>query len=585
MHLTFAIRPRKSNSSLTGNIIKVMLKTSSTGTLSSLRCLNENLVIRDGGNLLSSALSLVCGVTGNVAVTSTGSTVVIVFSSNNSLIRTGFKIDYSFDGNNVTADNNERTILHLIMKANKNVDKVFIQGDIDVKFWRSARTCNRCQWEKTNQGLVIVPYFISEEYSKYERSLIQSSLLEFSTMTCVVFKERTSESDYISIGDGDGCSSFIGRTGGKQTLSLARNGCMYYGLIQHEVMHTLGFFHEHTRRDRDNYVRIMWQYISPEYMGDFKKDTGDTMNLSYDYSSIMHYDSTAFSKTTGQKTIVPIPDANVPTGQENGLSALDVKRVNLLYNCNICRTKLLGPSGSFSSDDAASHNENDNCLWLLQVPSGQVDNGGSCGVFGGHCAGNPEFQLSSRILLQINQFVCPSDNCKAEIKVYDGITKNSSLLATFNPNQSIPLLVSSEQLMLVELIDSTSQSSRFNASYSTAQFGGTFTTDNGSAVSPRYPSNYPSNTRATYVIIAPLGKKVMLKFSSVDIESSPECLNDFLLIRDGGSLSDPILGLYCGPGSNTAITSTGSTVVMVFSSNASINKKGFKIDYSFVSES
>lgn len=40
-----------------------------------------------------------------------------------------------------------------------------------------------------------------------------------------------------------------------------------------------------------------------------------------------------FSNTTGKATIVPIPDASVHIGQRQGLSNLDVAKINKLYNC------------------------------------------------------------------------------------------------------------------------------------------------------------------------------------------------------------------------------------------------------------
>lgn len=57
------------------------------------------------------------------------------------------------------------------------------------------------------------------------------------------------------------CASLLGRVGDLQTLSLQRFGCVSYGIIQHELMHALGFYHEHTRPDRDQYIKINWENV------------------------------------------------------------------------------------------------------------------------------------------------------------------------------------------------------------------------------------------------------------------------------------------------------------------------------------
>lgn len=58
------------------------------------------------------------------------------------------------------------------------------------------------------------------------------------------------------------CASLLGRIGDKQVLSLQRYGCVRKGIIQHELLHALGFYHEHTRSDRDMYVRINWENVN-----------------------------------------------------------------------------------------------------------------------------------------------------------------------------------------------------------------------------------------------------------------------------------------------------------------------------------
>ena len=57
------------------------------------------------------------------------------------------------------------------------------------------------------------------------------------------------------------CATTPGYVGDKQTVSLQRFGCIDHGIIQHELLHTLGFYHEHMRSDRDQYVKINFDNI------------------------------------------------------------------------------------------------------------------------------------------------------------------------------------------------------------------------------------------------------------------------------------------------------------------------------------
>lgn len=57
------------------------------------------------------------------------------------------------------------------------------------------------------------------------------------------------------------CWSLVGnRQMGLQELSIGAN-CDRIGTIQHEFLHALGFWHEQSRSDRDDYVTIVWDRI------------------------------------------------------------------------------------------------------------------------------------------------------------------------------------------------------------------------------------------------------------------------------------------------------------------------------------
>lgn len=86
---------------------------------------------------------------------------------------------------------------------------------------------------------------------------------DFHDLTCIQFVPHTIENDYVEIkADGKGCWSYVGKQGGPQTLNLQIPMCVKKkGTIIHEFMHTIGFFHEHRRYERDLYIDVLWDNI------------------------------------------------------------------------------------------------------------------------------------------------------------------------------------------------------------------------------------------------------------------------------------------------------------------------------------
>ncbi|KAK7918904.1 hypothetical protein WMY93_010188 [Mugilogobius chulae] len=221
-----------------------------------------------------------------------------------------------------------------ILASNNNSATFLMEGDLLPPKNRNAMKCayQSCLWPKGSDGLVTIAYTISGEFDWHETSVITSALKDFEDKTCIRFVPRRYESDYISIESQNGCFSALGRQGGRQTLSLQKYGCVYKGIGIHELNHALGFQHEQTRSDRDQYVQINWNNMDQAMAYNFFKYDTNNLNTPYDYGSIMHYGKTAFS-INGRDTISPLTNTFVEIGQRKELSSWDIKRINMLYSC------------------------------------------------------------------------------------------------------------------------------------------------------------------------------------------------------------------------------------------------------------
>nr|BAG74352.1 hatching enzyme [Engraulis japonicus] len=222
-----------------------------------------------------------------------------------------------------------------ILGTNNASKELLLEGDLVVPKTRNALSCfkNQCLWRKSADGTVKVPYTIKSYFSTSEKNKMKRAMEVFHKKTCIRFVPQSTETAYVAIESRDGCFSYLGRTGRRQVLSLNQRGCVWHGIIQHELLHALGFQHEQSRSDRDKYVKINWQYIRPETRSNFAKRNTNNLDISYDYGSVMHYGRYAFTTKRGVETITPIPDSSVQIGQRRGMSKSDIQRINKLYQC------------------------------------------------------------------------------------------------------------------------------------------------------------------------------------------------------------------------------------------------------------
>lgn len=264
---------------------------------------------------------------------------VLFCSAHSFTIQASFERNEENSGN--TIEDDDFSVSTLIERANVNVGKnldepLVMFGDIAIPTGlQNADPCTSrgCLWPKATDGNVYVPYRISNQFSQRERETIIRALRSFAESTCIRFTPLNGQEDFVDIQSLSGCFSFIGRRGQGQTVSLNRQGCVFHHIVQHELLHALGFNHEQTRSDRDAHVRILLQNVIAGMEHNFRKIQTRNLGTPYDYNSVMHYGRFAFSRNR-EPTIVPIPDNNVPIGRANQMSPVDILRVNRLYSCN-----------------------------------------------------------------------------------------------------------------------------------------------------------------------------------------------------------------------------------------------------------
>uniref|UniRef100_A0A1I7WN68 Metalloendopeptidase n=1 Tax=Heterorhabditis bacteriophora TaxID=37862 RepID=A0A1I7WN68_HETBA len=123
-------------------------------------------------------------------------------------------------------------------------------------------------------------------------------------------------------------------------MSLAID-CLADYIIWHEVMHAIGFEHEHQRPDRDSFIHVKYSHVEPGQLGNFEKISSSEVDYpdTYDYKSIMHYDSFAFGKID-PKTRMRLATM---TPLKKGLCTMGFYKLSMerqcALTCNLCKVR------------------------------------------------------------------------------------------------------------------------------------------------------------------------------------------------------------------------------------------------------
>jgi len=212
-----------------------------------------------------------------------------------------------------------------------------IVGGIPEDFYnRQGIIGDKYRWP--NNTLV---YSIDDAFTDEQKGYIKEAHRQITNATdgCIQFREKTDDDEaYAAIEKPENaCNSPIGYRGKRQVINLS-DGCFkgnQWGTLAHEHIHALGFNHEQTRDDRDDYVTIVWMNIKDGEEHNFCKRSSNTYNETYDYNSIMHYNAYEFSmsKKLGLRTIIPLKTGGSNIGQRERLSDTDARRIKKMYGC------------------------------------------------------------------------------------------------------------------------------------------------------------------------------------------------------------------------------------------------------------
>ncbi|QEH34999.1 Flavastacin precursor [Aquisphaera giovannonii] len=182
----------------------------------------------------------------------------------------------------------------------------------------------------TNQ----IPYAIDPSIAPAQAAVIAEAIDEYHDMTTVQWVPRAGQASYVLFRSEGYSLVETASVGYNQAVdyvdvSSAFDASTGVPLMLHEMGHVLGLLHEQQRYDRDDHVIVNWQAIDPAHDDAFAKVSNPIFDVGpYDVSSIMQYDSGAFS--VGGRPAITRRDGSL-IDQATTLSAEDVSTIDGLY--------------------------------------------------------------------------------------------------------------------------------------------------------------------------------------------------------------------------------------------------------------
>ncbi|CAL1267527.1 unnamed protein product [Larinioides sclopetarius] len=183
----------------------------------------------------------------------------------------------------------------------------------------------------------VIPYEFHTSVNKSTGDTIRSAMDEWEKKTCLKFVPRTNQKQFLRFRtDAGGCFTFVGKKNMEgQDVNLGP-GCEHLQITMHEIGHSLGFYHEHSRRDRSEVIKILWHNIEKGMASQFRPGNDNSKGVPYDVTSVMHYSPMSFSSHLFEKNTMVTLDPRLQTliGRSRGITFRDAKLANKIYSCD-----------------------------------------------------------------------------------------------------------------------------------------------------------------------------------------------------------------------------------------------------------
>jgi hypothetical protein len=204
-------------------------------------------------------------------------------------------------------------------------------------------------WASLRRWDIWIPVVLSSAITGSLSSNMYDSLFEIMDKTCVRFfyKRDGIDKTWIHFKKGSGCYTYLGRpTAGVRSIYLSYSCGGTPGRARtpaHEVMHTMGRYHEQTRPDRDSFVTISSSNTCPSQM--YKQSSASTFGIPYDYGSVMHYSRWQCASSYNSPSM-SFPSSVNPdsVGQRARLSDKDVQHIKKIH-CPSMMMRLVNGEG------------------------------------------------------------------------------------------------------------------------------------------------------------------------------------------------------------------------------------------------